>query len=381
MKLRSHWSFPNSIRFGENRILEIEKSCDSANIKNPLFVTDKNLVNSNIFLKTINLVNQFCSKDCVFSDVESNPNQFNLYNGIEKFKSGRFDGVIAFGGGSALDIGKLIAFMAEQPLSVWEFEDIGSNWTKAKSEKIFPIIAIPTTAGTGSEVGRASVLSNTEFNVKKIIFHPLMLPKEVICDPSLTFDLPKKLTAGTGMDAFAHCLEAFSSNYYHPMATGIAIEGMKVVKNNIFLAYNEPKNIFARSNMMSAALMGATSFQKGLGAIHALSHSIGALFNTHHGTTNAVIMPEVLKFNREAIEEKITSICSYLEIKNNFNGFLDLIYLLNDELNIPNSLKELEIDENKIDLIAKMALEDPTAKGNPLELNLQNTTKLIENCF
>ena len=381
MKFRSHWSFPNSIKFGENRILEIEKSCNSAKIKNPLFVTDNNLVNSNIASKVINLIKNFSSNNFIYSDVDSNPNQINLFNGIKKFKSGHFDGVIAFGGGSALDLGKLIAFMAEQSLPLWAFEDIGSNWTKARSDKIFPVIAIPTTAGTGSEVGRASILTNTELNVKKIIFHPQMLPKEVICDPTLTYGLPKILTAGTGMDAFAHCLEAFSSNYYHPMATGIAIEGMKIIKNNLKLAYNEPINIVARSNMMSAALMGATSFQKGLGAIHALSHPIGALFDTHHGMTNAVIMAEVLKFNRVAIEDKINSICSYLGIHNNFNGFLDYIYLLKDELNIPDNLKELGVDENKIELLAKMALEDPTAKGNPLELNYKNTSKLLENCF
>ena len=373
MNYRSHWSFPNSIRFGVKRINEIKKSCVFAKIKKPLFVTDRNLLNSKIATNTISLIKEFNEGDFIFSQVDSNPNFKNLSEGIEKFKSDNFDGVIAFGGGSAIDLGKLIAFMAKQKLSVWDFEDLGSNWTKANEEKIFPIVAIPTTAGTGSEVGRASILTNTDENIKKIIFHPKMLPKEVICDPELTFDLPKKLTAGTGMDAFAHCLEAFSSTYYHPMAHAIAIEGIKITKENLPKAFNSPYDCHARSNMMSAALMGATSFQKGLGAIHALSHPIGAIFNTHHGTTNAVVMPEVLKFNRETIEEKINSICPYLNIKNNFNGFLDYVYSLRNQLNIPESLSDLGVDKNKIEIIAKMALEDPTAQGNPKELNLKNT--------
>ena len=380
MNYRSHWSFPNSIRFGAKRINEIHKSCVSANIKNPLFVTDKNLLGSNIAKKTIRLINDFTNKNFIFSEVDSNPHIKNLRNGIEKFKSDDFDGVIAFGGGSALDLGKLIAFMAEQNLPVWDFEDSGTNWKKANSKKIFPIVAIPTTAGTGSEVGRASVLTNTDENIKKIIFHPKMLPKEVICDPDLTLDLPKNLTAGTGLDAFAHCLEAFSSTYYHPMASAIAIEGMKITKDNLTKVYNDKKNVAARANMMCAALMGATSFQKGLGAIHALSHPIGALYNIHHGTINAVVMPEVLKFNREVIEDKINSICPYLKIKD-FNGFLDYVYNLLNELQIPKSLKDLGVEHNKIETIAKMAIQDPTSQGNPKKLTLKNTLKLVEACF
>ena len=326
-------------------------------------------------------MNSFNLPHSVFSQVDSNPTEKNLTKGLEVLKKGSFDGVIAIGGGSALDLGKLIAFMTAQDLPVWEFEDLSDNWKRASTEGILPIIAIPTTAGTGSEVGRASVLTDSVNKIKKVIFHPEMLPKSVICDPNLSLKLPQKLTAGTGMDAFAHCLEAYCSPGYHPMADGIALIGMKLVKDSLLEAYENGENIEARTNMLSAALMGATAFQKGLGAIHALSHPIGAIYNTHHGTTNAVVMNKVLHFNKDYIYDKIQRLSIYLDIENGFNGFTAFVRDLCNSLNIPDSLKDIGVLENQLELIASMAIVDPTASGNPKELTFNNTLNLLKECL
>tara|TARA_B100000029_G_scaffold221242_1_gene218932 strand:+ start:323 stop:1468 length:1146 start_codon:yes stop_codon:yes gene_type:complete len=381
MSFNTNWNFPTSIKFGPDKINEIGEACRSIKSKNPLIVTDKNLRNLKITNNLILLLQKLNIQYSIFSEVDPNPNDENLNEGIEIFKKGQHDGIIAFGGGSALDLGKLIAFMANQSLSVWEFEDIGELWKKADENAIYPIIAIPTTAGTGSEVGRASVLTDRKKNIKKVIFHPRILPQQVICDPLLTLEMPKKITAGTGMDALAHCLEAYCSPTYHPMASGIAIEGIKLVKDNLIKAYIEGENVDARANMMSAALMGATSFQKGLGGIHALSHPIGAIFNTHHGTTNAVVMKNVLMFNKKEIISKINLLTKYLEIPNGFDGFIEFIETLCQKLNIPKNLNEIGVDKNQIELIASMAINDPTASGNPIKLNYQNTLDLLRKCF
>ena len=381
MSFNTTWNFPTPIKFGPGKISEIGQACQLINSNNPLIVTDKNLRNLSITNNLMILLKELKIKHAIFSEVEPNPNESNLNQGIETFKKGLHDGIIAFGGGSALDLGKLIAFMANQSLPVWEFEDIGELWKKADANAIYPIIAVPTTAGTGSEVGRASVLTDTKRNIKKVIFHPKMLPQQVICDPLLTLEMPKNITAGTGMDALAHCLEAYCSPSYHPMASGIAIEGIKLVKDNLITAYNHGANIDARANMMSAALMGATSFQKGLGGIHALSHPIGAIFNTHHGTTNAVVMKNVIIFNKKEIEEKINLLTKYLELPNGFNGFVEFIDFLCQKLNIPKNLNEIGVDKNQIELIASMAINDPTAGGNPIKLNYQNTLDLLRKCF
>ena len=381
MSFNTNWNFPTSIKFGPDKINEIGEACRSIKSKNPLIVTDKNLRNLKITNNLILLLQKLNIQYSIFSEVDPNPNDENLNEGIEIFKKGQHDGIIAFGGGSALDLGKLIAFMANQSLSVWEFEDIGELWKKADENAIYPIIAIPTTSGTGSEVGRASVLTDRKENIKKVIFHPRILPQQVICDPLLTLEMPKKITAGTGMDALAHCLEAYCSPTYHPMASGIAIEGIKLVKDNLIKAYIEGENVDARANMMSAALMGATSFQKGLGGIHALSHPIGAIFNTHHGTTNAVVMKNVLMFNKKEIISKINLLTKYLEIPNGFDGFIEFIETLCQKLNIPKNLNEIGVDKNQIELIASMAINDPTASGNPIKLNYQNTLDLLRKCF
>ena len=378
MTLIGNWSYPTQIKFGAGRIREIADACNQANIKRPLLITDKGLSNLPITSKTLQLMKEAGLGDALFSNVDQNPNEKNLNSGIAAFKEGNHDGVIAFGGGSGLDLGKLVAFMVGQDRSVWDFEDVSDWWTRAKPNTIFPIVAIPTTAGTGSEVGRASVLTNSDTLEKKIIFHPQILPKVVICDPELTVEMPKSITAGTGLDAFAHCVEAFSSPHYHPMSQGIAVEGMRLVIENLGKVYSDGSDIDARANLMSAALMGATAFQKGLGAIHALSHPIGAVHHTHHGTTNAVCMPAVLRLNEPKIRDRFDSVTGYLGIQNGFSGFKVFVDEFNASLNIPLRLSDLGVENPDLGKLVKGALSDPSCGGNPVKLTSDNLKALFE---
>ena len=378
MTLIGNWSYPTQIKFGAGRIREIADACNQANIKRPLLITDKGLSNLPITSRTLQLMKEAGLGDALFSNVDPNPNEKNLNSGITAFKEGNHDGVIAFGGGSGLDLGKLVAFMVGQDRSVWDFEDVSDWWTRANPNTIFPIVAIPTTAGTGSEVGRASVLTNSDTLEKKIIFHPQILPKVVICDPELTIEMPKSITAGTGLDAFAHCVEAFSSPHYHPMSQGIAVEGMRLVIENLGKVYSDGSDIEARANMMSAALMGATAFQKGLGAIHALSHPIGAVHHTHHGTTNAVCMPAVLRLNEPKIRDRFDSVTGYLGIQNGFSGFKVFVDEFNASLNIPLRLSDLGVENPDLGKLVKGALSDPSCGGNPVKLTSDNLKALFE---
>ena len=377
MTLIGNWSYPTQIKFGAGRIREIADACNQANIKRPLLITDKGLSNLPITSRTLQLMKEAGLGDALFSNVDPNPNEKNLNSGITAFKEGNHDGVIAFGGGSGLDLGKLVAFMVGQDRSVWDFEDVSDWWTRAKPNTIFPIVAIPTTAGTGSEVGRASVLTNSDTLEKKIIFHPQILPKVVICDPELTVEMPKSITAGTGLDAFAHCVEAFSSPHYHPMSQGIAVEGMRLVIENLGKVYSDGSDIEARANMMSAALMGATAFQKGLGAIHALSHPLGAVHHTHHGTTNAVCMPAVLRLNEPKIRDRFDSVTGYLGIQNGFSGFKVFVDEFNASLNIPLRLSDLGVENPDLGKLVKGALSDPSCGGNPVKLTSENLKALF----
>ncbi|HEY5738574.1 MAG TPA: iron-containing alcohol dehydrogenase [Gammaproteobacteria bacterium] len=381
MTITANWSYPTAIRFGAGRIAEIADACKAVGIEKPLLVTDRGLAGLPITASTLALLEQAGLGNALFADVDPNPNENNLAAGIEAFNAGGHDGVIAFGGGSGLDLGKLIAFMCRQTRPVWDFEDIGDWWTRADADAIAPNIAVPTTAGTGSEVGRAGVISNSVTHEKKIIFHPKILPSIVICDPELTVGMPPAITAGTGMDAFAHCLEAYCSPHYHPMSQGIAIEGMRLVKENLPRAYADGNDIEARAHMMSAAAMGATAFMKGLGAIHALSHPIGALYNSHHGTTNAVVMAPVLLFNREAIESRIERLAAYLGIAGGFDGFYEFVVELNASLGIPANLTELGVTDPDLDWLVESALKDPSVGGNPIEMTAENTRKLFQACL
>jgi alcohol dehydrogenase class IV len=377
MTITANWSYPTSIKFGAGRIKELADHCKALGIKKPLLITDRGLAPMPITQNALDILEAAGLGRALFADVDSNPTDVNLDAGVKAFKAGGHDGVIAFGGGSGLDLGKCVAFMAGQSRPVWDFEDVGDWWTRASVEGIAPIIAVPTTAGTGSEVGRASVITNSQTHTKKVIFHPKFLPAVTICDPELTVGMPKIITAGTGMDAFAHCLEAYSSPFYHPMSAGIALEGLRLVKDYLPRAYKDGTDIEARANMMSAAAMGAVAFQKGLGAIHSLSHPVGAIYNTHHGMTNAVVMPPVLRFNRPAIEQKIGLAAAYLGISGGFDGFYDYVLQLREELGVPDKLSALGVGTDRIDEMAAMAIVDPTAGGNPVELTLEAAKQLF----
>ncbi len=378
MNLVGNWSYPTNIKFGAGRIRELPEACAELDMRNPLLVTDKGLADLPITQATLDVLRAAGFEPGFFADVDPNPNEKNLEAGLEVYRAGGHDGVIAFGGGSGLDLGKMVAFMSGQTRPVWDFEDVDDWWTRADADGIAPIIAVPTTAGTGSEVGRASVITNSETHVKKIIFHPKVLPSIVISDPELTVGMPPVITAGTGMDAFAHNLEAYSSPHFHPMSQGIALEGMRLVREYLPRAYKDGTDIEARANMLAAGSMGAVAFQKGLGVIHALSHPVGAVYGTHHGTTNAVVMPACLRFNRPAIEDKIAHAADYLGIKGGFDGFLAEVEAMNDSLGIPKRLSEMGVATNRIDELTRMALEDPSVGGNPVEMTFENTRALFQ---
>ncbi|WP_372839467.1 iron-containing alcohol dehydrogenase [Phaeovulum sp.] len=378
-----NWSYPTAIKFGVGRISELAEHCQAVGIARPLLVTDKALASLPITKNALDVLEAAGLGRAVFSEVDPNPNEKNMTDGIAVYKAGNHDGVICFGGGSALDLGKMIALMAHQApkLSVWDLEDIEDWYTRADASKIAPIIAVPTTAGTGSEVGRAGVLTNSSTHKKKIIFHPKLMPAVTICDPALTVGMPRFITAGTGMDALAHCLEAYCSPFYHPMSQGIALEGMRLVFENLPKVYADPNDLDARAHMMSAAAMGAVAFQKGLGAIHSLSHPVGAVYGTHHGTTNAVVMPMVLDFNRKEIAERIKAAAAYLGIKGGFKGFRAKVMELRAELNIPENLTAMGVKASDLDMLTEMALEDPSCGGNPVKMTKRNTRKLFDACM
>ncbi len=371
---KTNWNYPTTMWVGQDRIKDLSIACKNLNINKPLLVTDKGLASSDIIQNSLSNLKQNSFEVILYSNVVENPTGTNVNEGVGIYRKNNCDGVIAFGGGSGLDVGKAIAFMSGQDLPIWDFEDVGDNWKKANSNSIAPIIAVPTTAGTGSETGRASVILNEDTGIKKIIFHPKFLPSIVILDPLLTKSLPPDITAATGMDALAHNLEAYCAPGYHPMADGIALEGIRIINNWLLVAVEDGSNIEARMNMLTAASMGSTAFQKGLGAIHSLSHPVNALNNIHHGLSNAIFMPYVLTFNKNVIEKKIIKICEYLEFQNKtFDGFLNWTLNLRKKLNIPHKLTDvIEADKIDIDRLSKMALDDPSTSGNPKKLSLED---------
>ena len=377
--MKTNWNYPTSVWVGENRVKDLHIACNNLNINNPLFVTDKDLICLQFVKDVLSDLNNYFKELTTFSDFSGNPIGENVDEGVKIYKKNKCDGVIAFGGGSGLDVGKAIAFMSAQTRPIWDFEDIGDYWKRANENNISPIIAIPTTAGTGSETGRASAIINKKTGIKKIIFHPKFLPSVVILDPCLTIDLSQRLTAATGMDALAHNLEAFCAPGFHPMADGISIEGMKLIRKSLLKAFSDGKDLNARADLLAAASMGSTAFQKGLGAIHSLSHPVNAQFNIHHGLSNAIFMPYVLTFNKDTVEQRIISICDYLNIQKNFESFLNWILELRKDLNIPHKLSDV-IDQNKIniDKLSQMALDDPSTASNPKKLSLEDMKTLYK---
>ena len=377
--MKFNWNYPTTVWVGENRIKDLTIACIDLGINKPLFVTDKDLIHLPFIKEIISEIKKKFKELKFFSNFSGNPVGENVDEGVKEFKKNNCDGVIAIGGGSALDVGKAIAFMSGQNRPIWDFEDIGDYWKRANNKNIPPIIAIPTTAGTGSETGRASAIINKKTGIKKIIFHPRILPSIVILDPKLTIELSPRLTAATGMDALAHNLEAFCSPNFHPMAEGIALEGMKLIKKSILIAFKDGKNIEARQNLLVASSMGSTAFQKGLGAIHSLSHPVNAQFNIHHGLSNAIFMPYVLTFNKLLIEKKIVSICDYLDLKKNFDSFLKWILDLRKNLNIPNKLSDvMDCSDLNLEELSLMAFEDPSTGGNPKKISKEDLKLIYE---
>ncbi len=377
--MKFNWNYPTTVWVGQDRVRDLVEACINLNIKKPLFVTDKDLINLPFIIQIISEIKVKFKELSIFSNFSGNPIGENVDEGVNEFKINNCDGVIAIGGGSAIDVGKAIAFMSGQNRSIWDFEDIGDYWKRADTKKISPIIAIPTTAGTGSETGRASAIINKKTGIKKIIFHPKILPSIVILDPKLTLELSPRLTAATGMDALAHNLEAFCAPNYHPMAEGIALEGMKLIKRSLVVAFKDGENIEARQNLLTASSMGSTAFQKGLGAIHSLSHPVNAQYNIHHGLSNAIFMPYVLTFNKNSIEKKIISICDYLGLDKKFDSFLEWILDLRKELGIPHKLSDV-MDCSKINLdeLCLMAYEDPSTSGNPRKIDKDDLKMMYE---
>ncbi len=376
--LRGNWNYPTSIRFGPGRIAELPQACTAVGIARPLFVTDPGLAKLAMVKDALETCRRAGLGVTLFSEIKPNPVGRNVEDGVAAYRAGSHDGVIAFGGGSALDVGKSIAFMVGQTRPIWDFEDIGDWYTRANAEAIAPVIAVPTTAGTGSEVGRATAIINDAVPMKKIIFHPKMMPRIVVADPELTVGLPPRLTAGTGMDAFAHCLEAYCAPSYHPLAEGIAMEGMRLVKDYLPRAVKNGTDLEARAHMLVASMAGATSFQKGLGAIHALSHPVGAHLDTHHGETNGVVMPYVVAFNAPAIEDKLARLARLLDLRNpSSRAVIDWIVALRAEIGTPNTLAELGVTEAQIPAFAREGAVDPAGGGNPIALDEANLAELF----
>ena len=375
------WSYPTSVKFGAGRVTELARHCRALGISRPLLVTDRGLALQAITARALDLLEGAGLGRAAFADIDANPTEENMQAGLAAYRAGGHDGVVGFGGGSALDLAKMIALMIDQPVPVWDLEDIGDWWTRANPDTIAPIIAVPTTAGTGSEVGRAGVLTDSRTQRKVIIFHPKLMPAITICDPEQTIGMPPAITAGTGMDALAHCLEAYCSPHYHPMSQGIALEGMRLVFENLPRVWLNPHDLEARGHMMSAAAMGAVAFQKGLGAIHAISHPVGAIYGTHHGTTNAAVMPMVLDFNRSAIEGRLARAGAYLGIGGGFDGFRAAVMELRALLNIPPGLAAMGVEPSAVDRLAEAALADPSCAGNPVALTRENLRELIAACL
>jgi alcohol dehydrogenase class IV len=374
LNLRGNWNYPTTIWAGPGRIAELAKACASAGIKRPLIVTDEGLINAPMIKNAVAAL-----KDAaLFGAVRGNPALSHVEAGLRAYRGGGHDGVVAFGGGSALDAGKVVAFMSGQTRPLWDFEDIGDWWTRADPAGIAPVVAVPTTAGTGSEVGRAGVILNEETHQKKIIFHPQMMPRIVISDPELTVGLPPGVTAATGIDAFVHCFEAYCAPGFHPLADGIALEGMRLIHRYLPRAYADGKDIEARSYMLAAASMGATAFQKGLGGVHAIAHPVGSWFNTHHGLTNAVILPYVMIFNRSAIADKTDVIARVLDLPvRGFDGFFAGVLKLRRELGIPDSLAEIGVSTHNADVIGREAAIDPSAGGNPIPVEAVHLERIF----
>ena len=377
--MNMNWNYPTAMRVGAGRVNEIAEVCKTYDMAAPLLVTDPGVAALPMVRDIVDFCHHAGLRIRIFSDVKPNPSGENISDGVAAYKAGKHDSVIALGGGSGLDAGKAVAVIAGQECSLWDLEDTGDNWTRADASRIAPVVAIPTTAGTGSEVGRAAVIVKQDEHRKVIVFHPDMCPDCVILDPELTVGLPPMLTAATGMDALSHNLEAFCSPLFHPMAEGIAVEGIRIIKENLPVAVAHGDDIEARTRMLVASSMGATAFQRGLGAMHALAHPLGAIYDAHHGTLNAILMPYVLIANKSAILEPVARLSRYLGLKPGFDPFLDWVMELRSSIGIPNTLQEINIGDDRLDEIGEMAVADPSAGTNPVAFDAKSYSEVAAN--
>jgi alcohol dehydrogenase class IV len=372
-----NWNYPTRMIVGPGRIAKLAAACKSLGMARPLLVTDPGIAALPMVVEAIALCEEGGLSCGLFSDVKGNPVGRNVEDGVHFYREGGHDGVIAFGGGSALDAAKAVALMVGQDRPIWEFEDVGANWKRVDEAGVAPIVAVPTTAGTGSEVGRASVITNEQTHEKKIIFHPKMMPGVVISDAMLTVGLPAHITAATGLDAFVHCFEAYCAPYYHPMAEGIALEGMRLIKDFLPRAYADGTDIEARAQMLVAASMGATAFQKGLGAVHSIAHAVGAMYDTHHGLTNAVLLPYVMNFNRPAIEDRMELLARLLGLEGGYGAVLDWVLEFRRRLGIPEALAAIEVPDDDADAVGRLAEVDPSTGGNPRSMTAADMTEVF----
>ncbi|HIP62012.1 MAG TPA: iron-containing alcohol dehydrogenase [Sulfurovum sp.] len=378
----TNWNYPTTIWFGHERVSDIAQACEQLGMKNPLIVTDEALVKLDIMNDLLQPLRDSHTSYMIYSSVQPNPTGENVEDGVKVYLENSCDGVIAFGGGSALDAGKTIAFMANQTLSIWDFEDIGDNWTRANLEGMAKTIAIPTTSGTGSEVGRATVITHSQTHAKKIIFHPQILPSIVILDPNLTYNLPKHITAWTGIDALVHAVEAYLAPGFHPMADGIAMETIRMIKDNLITAYKSPRDENARAQMIVAAMMGATAFQKGLGSVHSLAHQLGGLYDMPHGLANSIILPYALRQNSPAIADKMRRLCDFLDIDNpSTDSFIDFVLDLREKLEIPHTLQKANIPNDRAKEIGKLAFKDPSTPSNAMQIDAKDLEELFVSAY
>jgi alcohol dehydrogenase class IV len=359
-----YWNYPTEIFCGAGALDTLAERCLLLGMRNPLLVTDPGMLPLEPLALLKAHLQQADITFAVFSDIASNPSMADVARGVATFNAGKHDSLIALGGGSAMDAAKGISLSAVDPEGLVRFE-----WSQIiahyPSLADFPrlglpkLIALPTTAGTGSELGREAVLTQSEQNIKRVISHPELLPATVILDPVLTRGLPGALTAATGMDALTHHIEAFCSPLYHPMSSGIAVEGIRLIQQHLTDAHVDGQNIVAREGMLVASAMAAVAFQKGLGGVHALAHPLGARYHKHHGLLNAILLPYVLIANQQAISEDITRLARYLELKQpDFAGFLDWVLGLRKQLGIPHSLGEIGLDAEAAVWVGEQALAD-----------------------
>lgn len=374
----SNWHYPTSIRVGAGRVRELPDACRASGIRRPLLITDRDLGGLPMIQQALDDCRRELGQCGLFDQVKGNPTGGNVAAGLQAYREGGHDGVIAFGGGSALDAAKAVALMTGQSRPLWDFEDIGDNHLRADPDGIAPLVAVPTTAGTGSEVGRAAVITDEQARVKRTLLHIRMMPRVAILDARLTLGLPAQLTAATGMDALTHCMEAWCSPAWHPMAEAVSVKGLQMIQEHLPRVVRDGQDLEAREQMLVASSLGAAAFQRGLGGVHAIAQSLGALYDHHHGLLNAILLPYVLLANQPAVQRQMDDLAHYLRLpKSGFSGVMDWLLALREDSGIPHSLAALGIDEHDAELVGRMAYADGCSHTNPIRHDAEVYTRIF----